>query len=111
MGSLLAFPSKCFTRADVTDSEKHSSLFQNVFYYGRKMFNRKDSFFNFKLGCFCNECNLKALPHLELKTLPKFCPVSLSLSMVRFLETSCSMLACWIASRGRTLTLSLGKTL
>ncbi len=40
--------------------------------------------FNFKLGCFDDEHVLiyaDASPHLQLKTLPRFCPVSLILSM------------------------------
>ncbi len=41
--------------------------------------------FSFKSSCFCYECNgmvCTSKPHLELKTQPRFCPPSLSLSML-----------------------------
>jgi hypothetical protein len=44
-----------------------------------------DRVFNFKLGCFDDVHVLiyaDARPHLQLKTRPRFSPVSLSLSMV-----------------------------
>ncbi len=51
---------------------------------GRKPKTGLGQVFNFTLGCFCYEATAwheQARPHLELKTQPCFCPVSLSLSI------------------------------
>jgi hypothetical protein len=45
--------------------------------------------FNFKLGCLCMSAiawHIQAPPHLKLKTRPRFCNVSLSLSMSKLIN-------------------------
>ncbi len=50
--------------------------------------------FNFKKGCFCNECNcmhIHGRPHIKLKTRHRFFPLSLSLSMSCLLSSICQV--------------------
>jgi hypothetical protein len=45
--------------------------------------------FNFKIGCFVISAiswHKRERPNLELKTRPRFCPVSLSLSLLRVIS-------------------------